>query len=776
LPDNVGKKVVGLLQLKRLRLRVPRTWVVSYEGYRRYLANDEAVVAQLRRELGAALDPTLAYAVRSSANIEDGAHRTFAGQFRTVLDACGVDNVMRAIWSVWATAHSEAVTSYLEHTGHPVEGLEMAVIVQEMVDSRAAGVAFSRNPVTGRDEVVVEAVRGKGTALVQDGVTPLHWANRSGCWTQVPDPGAVQSLDGLMEAVTDVAEQTRTIARRLAADVDLEWAWDGRGVHWLQVRRAAPAQQTHIWSNAISKEMLPGMTKPLVWSVNVPQTNGAWVGLISEVIGKNDIDPVSLARQFHYRTYFDTGAFGRIFESMGMPPDSLDRMVGVTTKAEKRRRSMPMMGMMRHLPRLVRFGVRLWTLHRRAEGTLFATEQHYGGLPVQPSDDLDGPAVLHGLDALFQVHCGLIYYNIVVPLLLRAYEALLRKGLARAGIDSGTVDLVGGIEGIERYDLPGRIMKLNAAFRELDDAMQQRIRESTYADFRNLEGIADYQGAIDALLAEFGHLSDSATDFSNVTWRERPEMVLRMVADYPVLASAQANRVRFDMLPLRGLRRAWLAFIYRRTQRFRFLRDAISAAYTQGMGLIRARFLALGDRLVAGGALQERDDVFYLYETEVRRWYAGEWAGEDLASLVDRRKREMENSRDAQLPSVIYGDDPPPFIPQSQLGQLLQGTPTSPGYYTGPAKLVRGMAEFGKLAAGDVLVIPYSDVAWTPLFARAGAVVAESGGMLSHSSIIAREYGLPAVVSVEGALTLPESATVTVNGYTGEVILHQEVP
>jgi phosphoenolpyruvate synthase/pyruvate phosphate dikinase len=101
----------------------------------------------------------------------------------------------------------------------------------------------------------------------------------------------------------------------------------------------------------------------------------------------------------------------------------------------------------------------------------------------------------------------------------------------------------------------------------------------------------------------------------------------------------------------------------------------------------------------------------------------------------------------------------------------LKGTPTSQGYYRGPVKVVKGLEDFHKVQQGDVLVVPFTDVGWTPLFARAGAVVAESGGILSHSSIIAREYHIPAVVSVQGATLLKDGMLVAVDGYQGEVLL-----
>jgi len=104
----------------------------------------------------------------------------------------------------------------------------------------------------------------------------------------------------------------------------------------------------------------------------------------------------------------------------------------------------------------------------------------------------------------------------------------------------------------------------------------------------------------------------------------------------------------------------------------------------------------------------------------------------------------------------------------------LSGTPTSRGYYQGAARVVRGIKDFEKVQTGDVLIVPFSDVGWTPLFSRAGAVIAESGGMLSHSSIVAREYDIPAVVSVSGACQIADGKLVTVDGYRGEVTIHAE--
>ena len=125
------------------------------------------------------------------------------------------------------------------------------------------------------------------------------------------------------------------------------------------------------------------------------------------------------------------------------------------------------------------------------------------------------------------------------------------------------------------------------------------------------------------------------------------------------------------------------------------------------------------------------------------------------------------------MPEVIFGDIPPPPVKKGSAFTHLKGLPSSRGYYEGTARVVTATANFDKILPGDVLIIPYSDASWTPLFAKAGAVVSESGGLLSHCSIVAREYGIPAVVAVEGATRISDKTRVAVDGYTGDIFISQ---
>jgi phosphoenolpyruvate synthase/pyruvate phosphate dikinase len=352
-----------------------------------------------------------------------------------------------------------------------------------------------------------------------------------------------------------------------------------------------------------------------------------------------------------------------------------------------------------------------------------------------------------------------------------AFSRMLKAQLARAGVDFEAVDLTGGMPELEQFDPNPHLAHLHEHYRALDPALQVLIAEGKYDELRGRQEAASLLEGVRQFLNRFGHLSNSGNDFSAKPWREEPGLVLAMVASYAQAGVGSVLRQRFEDLDLPPVRR-WVARpLYHRARRYRLHREAVSSLYTYGYGRLRDYFLALGERLVRRGLLDSPDDLFYLYLDEVRSMvYDGDRPG-IYREWVAHRKAEIEQVRDIALPGTIYGDKAPPV--EARVGQNLLGIPTARGHYTGPAKVLRGIQDMGKMQRGDVLVIPYSEVGWTPLFAKAGAVVAESGGLLSHSSIIAREYGIPAVVSVPGACQILDGTMVTVDGYRGQVRIHE---
>jgi pyruvate,water dikinase len=176
--------------------------------------------------------------------------------------------------------------------------------------------------------------------------------------------------------------------------------------------------------------------------------------------------------------------------------------------------------------------------------------------------------------------------------------------------------------------------------------------------------------------------------------------------------------------------------------------------------------------MVSRGILENSDDIFLLTRGEVDVVMKNIDTPEvfDYRDRVRHRRGEMEETRDIVLPVVIYGEDAPP--PETGKSRNHSGTGTSPGSYTGKTKVVRSVSDFDKVARGDIILVPFSDVSWTTVLAKAGAIVSETGGMLSHCSIIAREMGIPAMVSVPNACAIGSDLTATVNGSNGVLTVH----
>ena len=764
-PGRIGNKAENLRFLAEKGFPTPATYVCTWDTYDAYAHGERQVLDLLRVELAAELDPNRRYAVRSSANLEDGTHSSFAGQFKSVLDVQGADEILEAIGSVWTSVQSPTVQAYLERSGLSARDLRMAVIVQEMVSPQVSGVAFSKNPVTGLDEVVVEAVRGSGEALLQDGVTPDRWINKWGAW--ISKPSESEDGQGIELGVIElVVRKTREIARAYGHPVDLEWVYDGSEVKWIQLRQIT-SLDIPIYSNRIAKEVFPGLIKPLIWSVNVPLVNGAWIRLLTELIGPNDLEPEDLAAYFYHRAYFDMGTLGRIFERLGLPSETLELLLGIDTDATDLPSFRPTPRTYRLLPRML---VSAWDKIRfghKVEAFLHAMGDRYRGFLRGDLSVLSERELVTEIDRLYPLTQEGAYFNIVTLLLALLYSRLLGERLAAVGVDFQSFDLMGGVDGLRRSEPTWHLARLSQAFGALSPAEQEAVRQSTYDEFLEIPGIVPFQRSVASFLDDFGHLSDSGNDFSHQPWRETPELILRMMADQGVVENRGADKVGFADLPVSRLRRWRIRLLYRRARTFAAYREAVSSLYTYGYGLFRDLYLALGERFVQRDIIDSKDDIFYLFRGEVREIVEAGHQAQDVRALVQERKDEMGRVQTLTPPDTIFGEKAPPLEPSQ--GEELRGVATSRGHHTGPARILQGIGDLHKVQDGDVLVIPYSDVGWTPLFARAGAVVAESGGMLSHSSIIAREYGIPAVVSVAGACQIEEGTVVTVDGYRGTI-------
>ena len=762
--ESIGNKAQNLVTLMKIRkTNVPQTWVLPWDWHQQYIDQGKSICDRLSDVIQSNLDLSKTYAVRSSSSIEDTSFHSFAGLFNSILDVKGLQNLVDAVIEVWDSITTENVQKYLEALSISPKNLEMAVIIQEMVPPVYSGVLFSNNPMTGIHEIVIEAVPGEGTALVQDGVTPDRWISRSGAWVAKPDEPKMPN-----EVAKRILNSSKAILGKMKNPIDMEWVWDGRDVYWVQMREITTLQDLKIYSNKLSKDMMPGMIHPLIWSINVPLINQIWLEILEEIVGDLPIEAEDLAKSFFYRSYFNMSAIGEVFTRVGFPSEGLEMMMGVVPKEEGTPAFKPSIKMAPLLPRFFWFLIDKWRFEKKLKRQFPAAKNELQHFSPHPNPEKNLNQQVSEINALYDAVQGIVYFNVLTPILATMYVRMLERQLGKLKVDLLEFDLLENFSDGDQYQPNIALARLHEKYSQLAEEKKSKSQlENFELSISDIQG-TEFEDDFHQFLDNFGHISDNSNNFMAAPWRENQEMVLKMISDYQELDREEGNRIGFEELPVSGIPKLIIKMFYTRARKFTLYRDEVSKAYMFGYGLFRPYFLRLADGLVNKGWLGSVEDIFYLHWSEIQQLVEnGDFS--TITQKVETRKMKMQEYQDVLLPEVIYGENPPPLF--TDFKEKIHGIPTSQGYFTGKVKIIGGRNDFAKVEPDDIIVIPYSDVGWTPLFARAGAVIAESGGLLSHSSIIAREYRIPAVVSVAGCMNLVDGQQVNVNGFTGEITL-----
>jgi pyruvate,water dikinase len=759
---HIGNKAVSLIKMHKLGFRVPDSFVIPQQVRDSFAMDPDRIRQLILNEVDQIAGKHPSWAIRSSSSLEDLEEHSFAGQFTTLLDVQGSQAMLEAIEQVWDSANRFSGNLYPQESEQPSKTPDMSVIVQEMIHSTWSGVAFSINPVNGRNEIIIEAVEGRGDKLVQEGVRPHRYTWYQQAWDSDLEPeGEIKEvLDSLVVGIQKLHKEFR-------AAVDIEWAYDGQDLYYLQCRPVSASEFPTIYSNHISREVLPGLIKPLIWSVNIPLVNSAWIRLLEGLLGKLGIRPEQLSKSFHYRAYFNMGTLGGLFKRMGLPNDSLESLMGRKSSTGKSSFK-PGLKTLRYLPSMLGFLLSNLFLKKKflkAFGRISKrTDELQEGLNKMPVDEYNTY-----FKKIHQLASEAAYYNIIIPLSFQISNQILQKKLKKRGIALESLDFLEDFPALNSYDPNEAIKELQGHWTALPEELrQQMVDVATFRASKTDSLLKEFVNRFDALIDQFGHFSESGNDFSSPPWRENPDFLFKQVLQLNETASASKTRTgHYNSGSARIPRKAYL-----RAGRFRLYREMISSEYTRCYGLFRYLFLKTGQSFVDNGWLVDSEDIFYLTLNQHNQLFEGvdQDALTSIRDMVDEVKKEMEECREVVLPSIIYGETPPPLV--SDHSKVFEGIPTSPGIFEGELVVVKSYEDFEKEVEGKILVIPYSDVGWTPLLIRAGAIVSESGGILSHASIIARELSIPAISSVDHACTLEDGINGLLDGYQGKLILN----
>jgi len=746
-------------------------------------------IARAYRKLGGRV------AVRSSMVGEDARASSFAGQLDTSLNVEGENEVLQAVKRCWASLFNWRLLQYLagrETLASDIllQQFSIAVVVQQMVDARAAGIAFSADPVTGQRCVIIEAVHGLGEALVQGRVKPDRYlVDARGVLTEA-EPLKADAPVLQEDQILQLAKIVCHIARRAQHPQDIEWAWDGTDFSLLQCRPITSLAGQRVYSNKMVSDMSPGLVKPLVHSTKtVAMANNVFGRIFTELIGPNDIDFTQLAKRIHSRIYTDTTMLGELLERAGMPANFF-QMISRDERADFRRPRLTL-ATWRAMFRLLRFAWR----HSRVTGEIaaFITRHDQELEPYRQADwSSESPRdLLAHFDRLMRLHNESQWFTLLGPMNMMIRNRLLNRLVKRWTAEIVPSDLIRGLVGLKALEPNVELQSLAAQARELGKDTQRLLieekKETIYRVLCQSEQGRALVRRVNAFLSRYGFLSTNGTDFTATPWIENPTLIWRAIGrsagnpmervteNVEAIREQARRRVRTD---LNWIQCAFFDRLLASTITYIDLRERTSLLMSEDTYQMRRIFLALADHLVASGALGQRDDIFYLMYDEVRQVVEGRLAASTAQKLVSARKAEMEADAQLELPDTIRGEHLPPHpILPAETQEYLVGISGSSGLAQGYACVVLDPAEAPTtLTQKDILVVPFTDVGWTPLFSGIGGIVAETGGQLSHTSIVAREYGLPAVVSVKKVThSIKNGQPITVDGDRGRVYLRHIV-
>ena len=822
--DNLGgagSKGANLGELIRAGFPVPDGFVVTTEAYDSFVAHnnlrktiarvfreDQSSGATIRDAFEEAVIPSEieraiiaayralgggAVAVRSSATAEDLPEAAFAGQQDTFLNVMGEQALLNAVRRCWASLWTGRAIAYRNRQKIEQQTVKLAVVVQRMVPAEIAGVLFTANPVTGaRDEVIIDASPGLGEAVVSGLVTPDHFVLRKRRWgwsiverrpgrreviVQARSGGSTERVKG--SATTDVPQLPTRALRRLARvgaaierhfgrPQDVEWAWAGGEIFIVQARPITALP-----------EPTPRLSK----------LQRRLAGLFAEMLS---IRPYPLDLTAWMSALF--GAIARIFAPLGLAGPRFDQAFteedGVVIRFSGRPPVRPTPRILLAPVQLLRLIWRYAPGRWRVDPLLSEAQAHARALEAR---DLQA---LSWSDLLATVRAAQALPLSLVGELRRRYmpRAALAAGLLRAALGLlGRGDRFGALlSGVENKTLEAnRALEVLAARIQTDPTLAE-----TFARYEAGElwtALAEqpsgqpFLAELRTFLDRYGHRETaSALLVSQPTWKDAPEVVLgilkglaltgpRSQTGRPAWEVTRDELLKHTLLRLSPLRSAFLKLLEEARYLLQIREDTHFYA-TLPLPVIRRTLLELGRRLVGVGVLGSPEDVFHLKLGELQQvdgtWPPPPQLVDQLQGAVLRRKERRATLEDTPLidPRLFRQPDLEGDVAQGDV--LLSGTPGSPGVAEGPVRIIRYGSEFGKLRSGEVLVTPYTNPAWTPLFQRAAAVVVDSGGAASHAAIVAREYGIPAVMgTVEGTQKLTDGQRVMVDGDHGRVAL-----
>ncbi|MYR05487.1 pyruvate, water dikinase [Gordonia sp. SID5947] len=750
--DRYGGKAAGLAELRRLGLSVPVGFVIADASAQ------DAIDVGAERFSEMAANGATPVAVRSSAVGEDGDDQSFAGQYDTVLGVDSTDRFAAAVRKCVDSVHSRRASSYSGQWG-----ATMHLVVQQMVDARAAGVVFTADPTTGRrDLMVIDAIAGLGEALVDGTASPDHIVLDSQGNAAVREIGAEPVLS--QEEVAHIRSDALRAARHWGRPMDLEWAIDQSGkLWWLQARPITTlpgdlnemdspvAGDDHVYTRCNIGEMMPGAFCPLTASVS-----GYAIDYAMQMI-----QVVARAQESYEKPWLQVGYFsGHMFLNMtegtalssGILGNSLEQfstsICGRVIDELKPKPPQPFHRKIVNTVRLSTHALSAGPAIRRLDGQIAAFR-----IPT----DLDPRVVMAQLESGVEQYCDVTLTHVRSSSRAAVAANILESVLIKQAVKNGQSEDHGRAEATRLMagasDVESALMleQLDAVVRTLasdEVAAAKFLAAEPDAAVTGLRAADDTSGmALRQFLGRHGHRGYRELCMRDPSWAEDPgglgammQVMLRSVLDPAAHGTAQPRLEAPGSSTVRLLAK-WAQAGARG-------REETKSKMALMAHSLKLGYRHLGEVLAGSGRLPDADLVFFFDRAELHRVVGGEDVGALVRAAVKRREA-LAFQDSLEFDDVSVGRPSPVITPpqRATADDQIVGRPASRGTVEGVVRVAKSIVDARAVQRGEILVAPVTDVGWTPYFTVIAALVTDIGSSVSHGAVVAREYGLPCVVN-----------------------------
>ena len=747
--------------------------------------------------------PDQRFAVRSSAAGEDAPGQSFAGIHETLLNVPR-GGIAAAVAACRASTVSDRATAYRAARGLTTGSTGASVLIQPMVDAVAAGVAFTCDPMTGAtDELVINSIRGLGAALVDGRAEPdeirIRKSDRAIVFCRAAgneDGQAPLSLTN--PEIAELAGLLVAVERTFSAPQDIEWCRDAAGFWIVQSRpvTAAAAPSADIeWTRANLAEVLPELTSPQALDAFEHILNTAERRYMGRLMAPEHVlGP--MVKPFYGRLYFNLSQLRHVCLIGGTAPADMLRSLGhpgdIRPEDEEVRRP-PLRDRLACAPDFVRIlsrHLRARTLMRQHEAAVARYLTEIAAIDPSAVPDRQLLAALQrwrqtGTEWLEIV---LLFGGVLI------YETALKKICASAGVPFEKLlytHLAAGAKSVSAQQAFDLVALADAARAEPRAADWLRRQPQRASDLRCALAGTAFLAAFDAFIARYGHRGLYESDWALPRFAEDPTPILQALRLHltdaqeadpsppPERAAREAAAAWAELESrTRGLER-WTKLpaarrLLARIKQYYLWREQCRSDMIGVLARVRQWHLVLAERFVTRGWLERRDDYFLLRVDEIAAAIDSPAQTGALRELVRTRSAERERYRRIKMPLLMRESELGRLIRAAALerepsvrssppratsrggntGRELRGTPVSRGIVEAEVAVVDDPGDFALMKRGAILVTRATDPSWTPLFTLAAGVIVEVGGVLSHASTVAREYGIPALANVRQATTV----------------------